>query len=232
MTSQTAPLSTPELKDQILADPSLVLEDPQIMKALLQLDDAPSDRKVVDLRARLVERLEHRLERLEDTHASVVAAAYENLAGTNQVHRAVLVLLGQSDLASALAALEGEIATILGLDLVRIAVEGDLPTLPEPVAHLVVRMPRGSLRAYLAAGKDVEPRPVTLRPITELADALYGDEADGIASEALLSLDLTRPALLAFGAEDRSRFHPEQGDELLTFFGAVASKVLSRWLSA
>ncbi|MEO1551651.1 MAG: DUF484 family protein, partial [Pseudomonadota bacterium] len=184
MTSQSAPMPAPDLRDLILADPALVLEDTEVMQALLAEQGDHSDRKVVDLRARLVERLEHRLEQLEDTHASVVAAAYENLAGTNQVHRAVLVLLAQTDLAGMLGALEGEVATILGLDLVRVGVEGETPKLPDSVAHMLVRMPRGSLRAYQCAGRDVEPRPVILRPVTELAEALFGSEGDGIASEA------------------------------------------------
>ena len=48
---------------------------------------------IVDIRGIAMERLEHRLDRLEDTHRSVIAAAYENLAGTNQIHRAILRMM-------------------------------------------------------------------------------------------------------------------------------------------
>ena len=78
---------------QILADPALILEDHELMRALLQADRSAPGRNVVDLRGVLVERLEERLDRLEDTHREVLAAAYENVAGTNQVHRACLALL-------------------------------------------------------------------------------------------------------------------------------------------
>ena len=77
------------LKDRILSEPGLILEDHELMRALLRADRAAQGRNVVDLRGVLVERLEERLDRLEDTHREVIAAAYENVAGTNQVHRAL-----------------------------------------------------------------------------------------------------------------------------------------------
>ena len=51
------------------------------MRALLTADRRAAGRNVVDLRGVLVERLEERLDRLEDTHREVLAAAYENVAG-------------------------------------------------------------------------------------------------------------------------------------------------------
>ena len=69
------------------------------MRALLQADRSAKGRNVVDLRGVLVDRLEERLDRLEDTHREVLAAAYENVAGMNQVHRACLALLEPDDFA-------------------------------------------------------------------------------------------------------------------------------------
>ena len=70
------------------------------MRALLRADRRSAGRNVVDLRGVLVERLEERLDRLEDTHREVLAAAYENVAGMNQVHRACLALLDAEDFAA------------------------------------------------------------------------------------------------------------------------------------
>ena len=54
------------LKDQILADPAVILDDDQLMRALLAADRrAVAGRNVVDLRGVLVERLEERLGRPE-----------------------------------------------------------------------------------------------------------------------------------------------------------------------
>ena len=83
------------------------------MRALLQADRSAMGRNVVDLRGVLVDRLEERLDRLEDTHREVLAAAYENVAGMNQVHRACLALLEPADFAGFLKVLTCDIAPIL-----------------------------------------------------------------------------------------------------------------------
>ena len=64
------------LRETILSDPGLILEDQQLMRALVAADRRGAGRNVVDLRGVLVERLEERLDRLEDTHREVLAAAY------------------------------------------------------------------------------------------------------------------------------------------------------------
>ena len=73
----------------------------------------------------LVDRLEERLDRLEDTHREVLAAAYENVAGTNQVHRACLALLEPADFADFLRVLTREVAPILGVEVIRLGLEGE-----------------------------------------------------------------------------------------------------------
>ena len=55
--------ATPALREQILSDPSLILEDHELMRALLQADRSAQGRNVVDLRGVLV-----------DQRAAVVAA--------------------------------------------------------------------------------------------------------------------------------------------------------------
>ena len=70
------------VREQILQDPARVLEDRDIMRALISADEASRGGNVVDLRTIALERLEARLDRLEDTHRHVIAAAYDNLAST------------------------------------------------------------------------------------------------------------------------------------------------------
>ena len=37
--------------------------------------------------------------------------------------------------------------------------------------------------------------------------------------------------MLVFGSEDPHRFHPDQGTDLLGFFGSVFERTLRRWLA-
>ncbi|EPX85883.1 Uncharacterized protein putative in bacteria [Rubellimicrobium thermophilum DSM 16684] len=119
----TRPQIEPRLRETILKDPSLLLDDPDVMRALVAAGDRALGPNVVDLRGIAMARLEARLDRLEDTHRSVIAAAYENLAGTNQIHRAVLRLLEPTRFEVFLQDLGSDVADILRVDSLRLVLE-------------------------------------------------------------------------------------------------------------
>jgi uncharacterized protein YigA (DUF484 family) len=228
------------LRERILSDPDVILGDDQLMRALLAADRRAAGRNVVDLRGVLVERLEDRLDRLEDTHREVLAAAYENVAGMNQVHRACLALLDPGDFASFLKVLTRDVAMILGVDIIRLGLEAPAaepgqPLGPSgPLRGAVIALPAGGVDACVTRGRGLGPRKVTLRRADPSGPSLYGPEADAVRCEALMRLDLGEgnlAGLLAFGAIDPNRFHPDQGVDLLTFFAGMFERTLRRWLA-
>jgi uncharacterized protein YigA (DUF484 family) len=229
----------PDLRQQILNDPGLILEDTELMRALLRADRSAQGRNVVDLRGVLVDRLEERLDRLEDTHREVLAAAYDNVAGMNQLHRACLALLEPEDFAGFLRVLSREVPPTLGVEMIRLGIEApDRPAGaglgPDGAFHAVaVALPEGGIEGYLTQGRGLGARRVTLRQRAAASPELYGQAAGAIRSEALLKLDLGRgrgAGLLAFGATDPDRFDPDQGTDLLDFFAGVVERSLRRWL--
>ncbi|MES2540889.1 MAG: hypothetical protein V4583_09935, partial [Pseudomonadota bacterium] len=58
----------PDLRDRILAEPERLLEDRDVMNALVAANDRELGANVVDLRGIAMQRLESRLDRLDDTH--------------------------------------------------------------------------------------------------------------------------------------------------------------------
>lgn len=228
-----------EWRAAILARPDLVLDDLTVMRALIEADPQ-SGRKVTDLRGVLVHRLETRLVQLEQTHRSVIAAAYENLAGAAQIHRVVLMLLEQNSLGDFLRALLVAAPQVLAVDVARLCLETGEEA-PGPVGDLdpglgarVVAMPPGAIEAYLALGQTGSREGVWLRPSPEEAELVYGDEAGLARSEALVELELGAPGhrgLLAFGSEDPCRFAPDHGTDLVAFLGGVVARGLRRWLA-
>ena len=233
--------SIPDLDDTlraaILRSPDVILDDKEVMRALIAANDRTMGENIVDMRGIAMDRLESRLDRLEDTHRSVIAAAYDNLAGTNQVHRAVLALLDPPDFDSFLHGLGTEVAEILRVDAVTLVIESvqseDDPAL-ERLSDVVKVVRPGYVAAYLAQGRSVAPRPVTLRPVLNGSDLIYGDSANWIRSEACLMLDLGEgcmPGLLVLGSEDPQLFSPQHGTDLLAFFGSAFERVMRRWLS-
>lgn len=224
------PLMDDTTRSRILADPDVLLEDGDIMRALVAANDRGKGSNVVDLRAIAMERLEARLGRLEDTHRSVIAAAYDNVAGTNQIHRAVLRLMEADDFDGLLRGLGGDVADILRVDAMRLILEGEAEAQGEPEDVLQIAPP-GFIDAYVTGGRNLPVRGVTLRHCAG-GDGLYGAGAARLRSEALLKLDFGHVGgLLAMGSEDAQLFTPQQGTDLLSFFAGVLERVARRWLT-
>jgi hypothetical protein len=58
----------PDLRDRIMAEPETILEDRDLMNALVAANERAMGANIVDLRGIAMQRLETRLDRLEDTH--------------------------------------------------------------------------------------------------------------------------------------------------------------------
>ncbi|MGL5011412.1 MAG: DUF484 family protein, partial [Paracoccaceae bacterium] len=187
----------PDFRDRILAEPETLLEDRDVMDALIAANTRAMGSNIVDLRGIAMERLSNRLDRLEDTHRTVIAAAYENLAGTNTVHRAVLQMLDPLAFEDFLKSLE-DVAQTLKIDCIRLVLEsvqgGDAPALRQLGDVLFVAEP-GYIADYIAGGRNVSLRPVTLRQTIPASDQLYGERAAYVRSEALLKLDFGKGRL-------------------------------------
>ncbi|CUH36084.1 hypothetical protein JSE7799_01176 [Jannaschia seosinensis] len=231
MAENTALVAAQDWRDRVLSDPDMILEDRDLMRALISANEQRMGSNIVDLRGIAMSRLEARLDKLEDTHRSVIAAAYENLAGTNQIHRCVLALLETPDMVSLLDTLIEAVAGIVRVDRIRLVLESAAPEAPPHSA--IVSVPEGFVADYVRLGRDVPMRPITLRQCAPASEEIFGEAADWVRSEALLTLDLgpdRMPGMLVFGAEDPHQFRANQGTELLSFLGSAFEKVLRRHL--
>jgi len=233
--------SSPELeeaiRDAILSKPDAILDDKDVMHALIAANERSMGGNIVDLRGIAMDRLESRLDRLEDTHRSVIAAAYENLAGTNQVHRAILRMLDPEEFETFLRDLGGEVADILQVDKIVLVLESaedeEDPVVRRLHTVLAVAEP-GFIDEYLLNGRMGLPRQVTLRQLQQASGTVYGPAADWIRSEACLKLDFGKgrlPGMLVMGSEDPHHFAPNQGTDLLSFFAGVFERTMRHWLS-
>lgn len=225
------------MRQAIIETPDVILDDQALMRSLIAANERAMGGNIVDLRGIAMERLEARLDRLEDTHRSVIAAAYENLSGTNLVHRAILRMMDPMEFEIFLRDLGGEVAEILRVDAVTLVLEtvqneGD-PAVARLDGVLTVAEP-GYIDTYLTAGRGGEARQVTLRQIQTGAPRIYGQAAGWVRSEACLKLNFGNgrlPGMLVLGAEDPHQFTPQHGTDLLSFFAGVFERSMRHWLS-
>ena len=231
--SDPAPLAE-EMRARILNEPNTILSDPDVMRALIAANDQARGNNIIDLRGVAMERLEDRLTRLEDTHNSVIAAAYENLAGTNQIHRAILAFLEPLDFESFIRCLGEDVRDILRVGQVRLLLESHEasmdPMLVDISDVLSIAEP-GFCEDYAGRGKP--PRQVTLRGLTPGEGTVFGTSNNWVKSEACILLDFgdaRLPGLLAFASEDPHQFSASHGTDLLIFMGGVFERAMRRWL--
>lgn len=223
MTSSTVPPTplTPELRARLLAAPEVLLEDEDLMHALITARDAQVGDNVIDIRGRWMAQLETRLDALEQTHRGVLAAAYDNVAGTRQIHRAVLALMEPRDAGGLLGLLSGRLMDILQLDALELMIEAPLPAGWPPQGAWLRELPQGGVAAVLATRRAREDG-VTLRRVAPEEEGL-------IRSEALLPLNLPgQAALLVLGSTDPACFAPPQGTDLLHFLQAAIERQIAR----
>lgn len=233
----STPVIDANLREKIIAEPDVILDDKDLMRALVAANERAMGSNIIDLRGIAMERLETRLDRLEDTHRSVIAAAYENLAGTNQVHRAILRMLEPVNFESFLRDLGGPVAEVLRVDCIKLVLEtaqsDDDPVLKRLGGVLSVAR-AGFIDDYLTGGRNIPVRQVTLRQVMEGNLQVYGEDSGYVRSEACLKLDFgpnRLPGMLVMGAEDPHQFSPQQGTDLLGFFAGVFERTMRRWLA-
>lgn len=235
-----------ELKDKILRKPDVILDDQDVMRALLDANDQARGRNIVDIRGAAMQRLEARLGQLENTHQSVIAVAHDNLAGTKQIQRAVLRLLDHFEFETFLNDLNEEICAILRIDCIFLVLETSLSPPDKSMATLTefdcVRLaPENSVRDFLSHGQRGRIRDILLRRTAdcltgasaETTQLIFGSHMDEMKSLAAMRLDLgegRRSAMLVLGAKDPKKFQAQQGTDLLAFFASAVERILHRWL--
>lgn len=222
------------VREKIISEPEVILEDQDVMNALITANEQAMGDNIVDLRGIAMDRLATRLDRLEDTHRSVIAAAYDNLAGTNQVHRAVLRLLDATKFDDFLHDLSHDVADTLRVDVVRLVLETEEDDASTDHMDTVLAIKEtGFVDTYVTRGRDMPVRQVTLRQTRTEGEDIYGEKAAYVRSEACLKLDFgdgRLPGMLLLGSEDPHLFTPQQGADLMTFFAGVFERAMRRWL--
>lgn len=222
-----------DLRDRLMAQPELILEDRDLMRALVGAREAQVGENVIDIRGRAMKALEERLDRLETVHETVIATAYDNQSGMNTIHRAVLALLEPQDFPSFLEALQAEVAPALRIESLHLLIEdGDAAILPDcPTLSFA---PQGNIARMISAGRRA-PRgdDIVLRATADITRDLHDTSRGRIWSEALIPLNLGSghgAALILMGSKEAQRFSPSHGTDLLRFFAQVFRLALLRWL--
>lgn len=237
MTNSPTGSAASALRDRLISDPGLVLDDPVVLRALVGAEDSARGGNVRDMRGLAMKRLEERLDQLENQHQSVISAAYYNVSTTSQVHRAILTMIEPLDFDSFLANLDTHVADCLRIRAVRLVMEAgdDNPDSDlNPISGTLSLLPVGGVERVQTDGRTGRRYPVILRQVAAGLPRVYGTAAADIRSEAVVQLNLgadRAPGLLVLGADDPEHFAPGQATDLLELFARVCERLVRGWLA-
>jgi len=231
MTSHTAQdLSAASLDEQAITQylqqhPDLFDRHPQLLTRLRLTH--PRSGATVSLIERQVDVLRERHAALEQQLADFVRVARANDALAEKIHRFTRRLVGTSTRAAALAQIEASLREDFDAYHAVLVLRGAAPT---DVAGRFLRQVAAddtvfaSFESLFTSGR---PRCGQVRDTQR--DFLFGSEAAGIGSVALIPLTaLKPPGLLALGSLDRERFHPGMSTEFLSRMGELIADSLTR----
>jgi uncharacterized protein YigA (DUF484 family) len=210
------------------AHPDFLVRHPEALDKL-QVPGGHPAKGIVDMRSFMIERLRAKTRQLERVNGEIVTISRANLTGQSRVHAAALALLEATTFEALIQAVTTDLAVLLGIDIVVLAVEsdGDGP-LPGRLVAGVQMIPRGETDRILGPGRDVVLT-------TSMAESrpIFGPAADLVKSEALLRLHPSAycpTGVLAIGSRTEGTFDPGQGTELLAFLARVVELCIRTWL--
>ena len=207
--------------------PDFLIDHPDLLEVLTP-PARVNGHRVIDLHHYQVEHLRQEVDEMTQARDHLVRAGRCNLAAQRRVHQGVLALLGARSFENLIEIATTDLAVMLHLDAVTLAVESSGPGLPPVRLGGVFQLEPDSVDALIGPGRDV-----ALRSDAECSPQVFGAAAGLIASEALIRLSIshaTPPALLALGSRNGEQFHPGQGTELLTFLARTLEQCIRAWL--
>ena len=228
-----------KLREEILAKANEILNDETLLRALIKASDKNLGNKIVDLRSVAMKKMDGELKKLKRSNQQVIATAYENLVGMNQVHQVVLKSLEQNNFDEFITNLNTEVCDILRVDCIRLGLEThsslqNAKKYDPKFSELLDLYPVNFVNTYLSQGENNSTDEVVLRPTPKGSEQLYGKLSKNLKSEGCIKLKIGNEkiiGILALASKEREKFTAQQGVELLKFMGNVFERRISHWLN-
>jgi hypothetical protein len=208
--------------------PDFLDEHPEAARLLRPASREVGD-GVVDFQQFLFERQRRELNRLNLEYRNLIVVSRGNLASQNRVHKAALTILAAPSFGQLLQIVTTDLAVLLDVDVVTIAVENVAGVTPRLNVQGIHLLPAGTVEERLG-----EEKTMVYEADVAGDPALFGGAAGLVRSQALLRLRFGREAptgLLCIGTRKPGRFHPGLGAELLGFLARIVGLSIGLWLN-
>jgi uncharacterized protein YigA (DUF484 family) len=209
-------------------NPDFLERHPEAVR-LLRPPTREMDDGVVDFQQFLHDRQRRELTRVMAEYRNLIATCRGNLASQTRVHKAALTILAAPSFGQLLQIVTIDLAVLLDVDVVTIAVENGAGVVPRLSVQGIRLLPAGMVGEWLGEDR------IALYDADVSGDPeLFGGAAGLVRSQALLRLTFGRGSpvgLLCIGTRKPGRFHSGLGTELLGFLARVIGISIGLWLA-
>ncbi len=182
--------------------------------------------RVISFEERAVATLRDRLGAAESANEDLIAFARGHSGATASIHAAVVSLIDADSIDELFEVVTRSWPRLLGVDHVALALVAD------GQGFRVLRGGAETIERRLVDRALAKLDPITMRTVAR-GHSLFGAEAGGIRSEALVLLQAESPlpyGLLLLGQRTEASLDARHGSQLLGFLGTSLGAMLRRWL--
>ncbi len=226
--STTAPVTAARVAEYLRQHPDFLARNPALLEGM-EIPGRDQGNGVVDLQRFMVERLRSDLAEMSAARDELVINVRTNMATQSRTHKAIIALLAARSFEHFVETVTTDLAIVLDLDVVALAVEqSERDDHSQPPAGVRCLQP-GAINEVLGPTQNI-----LLRSDIDGDPMIFGAGAGLVRSDALIRLDISSeapPALLALGSRQSDQYDPGQGTELLRFLAQVIEHTFRAWLS-
>jgi hypothetical protein len=222
------PLSAALVAEYLRHHPDFLARNPALLEKI-EIPGRDQGDGIVDLQRFMVERLRNDMLELTASRDELVANVRTNMATQSRTHEAIVALLAARSFEQFVETVTTDLAIILDLDVVTLAVERSERNGPGHSPAGVHCLQPGTINEALGPTQTI-----LLRSDIDGDPLIFGAGAGLVRSDALIRLHISSEAplaLLALGSRQADQFHPGQGTELLRFLAQVIEHTFRAWLS-
>ena len=209
-------------------NPAFLKERPDLLSIITPPENKYGD-GVVDMQKFMLQRLQDELAKYKKREANLLKLIQENSDVQTLTLKATKALLDAKSFEELIKTILHKVPKLFGISAVVLCIEAgkNTPAAAKDIGIKVIKTE--TLDSILDADSSA-----TLRSHIEGSTTIFGAQASKVKSTALLRLTFGPKlpnGLLALGDKSPTRFDPEQGTELLSFFSYVLQTTIKRWLN-
>jgi len=219
----------PETVEAFLKHNPSFLKERTDLLAFITPPEKEYGESVLDMQKFMLQRLQNELAQYKKREESLLKLIQENSDVQTLTHRAIRELFDAKSFEELIKTVLHKIPKVFDISAAVLCIEANknTPTALNDIGIIVIK--NEILESLMVAD-----RSVTLRSNIEGDKIIFGTKSSKVKSTALLRLSFGSKlpnGMLALGDKSPTRFDPQQGTELLSFFSFVLQRTIKRWLT-